>query len=165
MIRISKKYYLTLFAIVICLNTQAQFSKVITTNSVNNKQNSAVKSEIRFTECTGLAIPELDIQPLLLNIKNLERKHTLNQEIEIIKQQKTSEKLKDSVNGKIFEHEIDDSFSASTIGTNFKGNIFNGGAPPDNTIAVSDAGIIVSVINCNIAYYNSRGNQLYTGSL
>ncbi|MEA3496688.1 MAG: T9SS type A sorting domain-containing protein [Bacteroidota bacterium] len=35
------------------------------------------------------------------------------------------------------------------------------GTPPDNTMAISDDGIIVSAINSNINYYDSDGNKLY----
>jgi hypothetical protein len=160
MLRINNKYPFTFLVILlISLNAHAQYNKANTSISGNIKQNDALKSESYFTDCAGLALPDVENPPLLLNIKNLERKHSFNKEVEIIKQQKTIEKLKDTLN-----NSIENPTTSSTIGTNFKGNIFNGGAPPDNTIAVSELGMVVSVINCNIAYYNSIGTQLYTGS-
>lgn len=43
---------------------------------------------------------------------------------------------------------------------NFQGNLFNGWYPPDNHIAVSDAGFIVSVVNSNISIFNENGSTL-----
>jgi len=51
------------------------------------------------------------------------------------------------------------------LGTNFAGNPFDGCYPPDNTVAYSPAGYIVSVTNCNIRYYTTSGTQLYAKSL
>ncbi len=51
------------------------------------------------------------------------------------------------------------------IGASFAGNQFDGSTPPDNTIAISNGGIIVTVVNSNIAYYNTSGTQLYSSSL
>lgn len=43
---------------------------------------------------------------------------------------------------------------------NFQGNLFNGWYPPDNNIAVSDNGFIVSVVNSNISILNESGAVL-----
>jgi PKD repeat protein len=42
----------------------------------------------------------------------------------------------------------------------FNANAFNGSRPPDNSMAISDEGFIVSVINSAVAYYNANGTQL-----
>jgi len=47
-----------------------------------------------------------------------------------------------------------------SIGINFKGNALNSFTPNDNSIAVSDSGIVISVINEGIAYYDTAGNTL-----
>ena len=43
---------------------------------------------------------------------------------------------------------------------NFQGNTFNGWYPPDNTLAVSDNGIVLSVVNSNVSVYNENGSSL-----
>ena len=47
----------------------------------------------------------------------------------------------------------------------FVGNTATGSCPLDNTVAISNGGLIVSAINSNIAYYDQSGNQLYTADL
>jgi PKD repeat protein len=42
----------------------------------------------------------------------------------------------------------------------FNANAFNGSRPPDNSMAISDEGFVVSVINSAVAYYNANGTQL-----
>lgn len=46
------------------------------------------------------------------------------------------------------------------IGTNFKGNELKTWTPTDNTIAISNGGIIVSCINYGIEYYDSTGTPM-----
>ncbi len=47
-----------------------------------------------------------------------------------------------------------------TIGNSFRGNDLNSFTPSDNDIAISNDGIIVSVINQNIEVYAANGSQL-----
>lgn len=42
----------------------------------------------------------------------------------------------------------------------FKANNYNGFTPPDNTIAVSNGGVVVSAMNTNMYYYDTQGLQL-----
>lgn len=42
----------------------------------------------------------------------------------------------------------------------FKANVYNGYTPADNSVAVSNDGIIVSAINSNIYYYRADGTEL-----
>ncbi len=47
------------------------------------------------------------------------------------------------------------------LGTNFEANWTIDGAPPDNTIAVSNGGFVVTANNDGIEYYNDAGTFLY----
>jgi hypothetical protein len=47
------------------------------------------------------------------------------------------------------------------IGTNFEANWSIDGVPPDNTIAISNGGLIVTANNDGIEYYNTSGDYLY----
>lgn len=51
------------------------------------------------------------------------------------------------------------------VGTNFLGNLNDGSSPLDNSIAVSDGGIIVSVANATLEIDNVNGINLYYNSL
>lgn len=51
-----------------------------------------------------------------------------------------------------------------TIGANFSGNAGTG-CPLDNTIAISNGGIIISLVNSNISYYNTSGTQTFTSDI
>ncbi len=51
------------------------------------------------------------------------------------------------------------------VGTNFAGNTYGGVYPLDNIMAISNRGIIVSIINSKIEYYDSTGTNLYSNSL
>lgn len=121
-------------------------------------------SKLHSTPCSGLAVTDFKTPPLLTNIKNLQKKHKFINEVEIIKAKKTENKLEKENGQKPYNDIQGKSSLAPSIGINFQANIFKGGAPPDNTIAIANKGNIVSVINCNVAYFDNRGNQLWTGS-
>ncbi len=52
-----------------------------------------------------------------------------------------------------------------TLGVNFNGNLQGNNVPPDNTMAVSKNGFIVSSINSNIIFTNSAGKLNFTQNL
>lgn len=47
------------------------------------------------------------------------------------------------------------------IGTNFEANWSIDGVPPDNTMAISNGGFIVTANNDGVEYYNAQGDYLY----
>jgi hypothetical protein len=138
----------------------AQYTKSV---DINGAYLIGKSSKIKTQECSGLALAENIITPWFINIKNTQKKHSFEYSVDSIKSIKTKLKIS-SLNSNLTNNFSNSRGNNPLIGVNFKGNIFNGGAPPDNTIAVSDNGNIVSVINCNIAYYNSNGVMLWTGS-
>ena len=54
---------------------------------------------------------------------------------------------------------------APVMRVNFQGNIQGNNVPPDNAMAVSTNGFIVSAINSNIIFANSAGNVTFTQNL
>jgi len=159
------KYYITIQLLTLSLfNLNAQYSKPNYNRVDSDRLNEARLSNLKNTECSGLSAPNFSKIPFLTNIKNIERKNTFNAEIEVVKLQKTKLKSNNPIKQKNEENDVNNFTQNNIVGTNFQGNIFNGGAPPDNTIAIANNGNIVSVINCNVAYYNNNGNQLWTGS-
>lgn len=130
----------------------------------HSAENAANLSELNTSICAGFSAPDTSKIPLLTNIKNLEKRHSLTSDIAQIKLQKTKEKLSAGVVKSNGDPGLTQAAAQISVSTNFQGNMFNGGSPPDNTIAVANNGNLVSVINCNVAYYNSAGSQLWTGS-
>jgi len=143
---------------------QAQNSKIERHLESDDILSNAKLSQIFYTECSASLSQNLNSTPLLTNIKNLEKKQIFSKEIDSLKSNKTKSKLKNVQIEKLKkEYELNSDINLK-VGTNFKANIFNGGAPPDNTLAISNNGNIVSVINCNVAYFNENGTQIWTGS-
>ena len=58
-----------------------------------------------------------------------------------------------------------DTTNQITLLTDFEGNGWNGGTPPDNDIAISKDGYIVSVVNSSIRIFDTTGTILRTRSL
>jgi hypothetical protein len=53
-----------------------------------------------------------------------------------------------------------DSVVAPLVGHSFEGNQFSGSAPNDNTMAISNDGIVVAAINTNIIFYDIKTDSL-----
>jgi hypothetical protein len=51
------------------------------------------------------------------------------------------------------------------LGRNFQGNTTANGTPNDNSMAISNAGVVVSVVNTNVRIYDSTGKQLLAKQL
>ena len=86
------------------------------------------------------------------------RKH-YSQDIIDIKESKIQEKI----NSYNESEEMQESAMTvnPTIGTNFEANWSMVGVPPDNSMAISNGGAIVTANNDGIEYYNSSGSFLY----
>jgi hypothetical protein len=54
--------------------------------------------------------------------------------------------------------------TAPAINNDFHGNVYDGWRPPDNNLAISNAGDIVTCTNSHIYYYNSSGMLIYSAS-
>ena len=53
-----------------------------------------------------------------------------------------------------------DSVAAPKVGYAFEGNRYSGSAPNDNTMAISNDGIVVAAINTNIIFYDTKTDSL-----
>ena len=101
----------------------------------------------------------------LTNIKGINHPGSQEKEaIRAIKEEKLIQKRKDPAPEADFEPGgvlADPPFMLK----NFQGNVFNGWYPPDNTLAVSDNGSIVTVVNSNIYMYSENGTKLFSQAL
>jgi len=53
-----------------------------------------------------------------------------------------------------------DTVSKPIVGYSFEGNRYSGSVPNDNTMAISDDGIVVAAINTNIIFYDTKTDSL-----
>ena len=155
--------FICLFCFV-SLSLCAQHSKVKRDHQATEFLNDAILSEMQTTLCSGGSKQAYNAYPLLTHIKNLEKKNYFSKEIADLKAEKTKNKRIQNIEQMNVDSALNASSQNISLNTNFKANAFNGGAPPDNTLAIANNGNIVSVINCNVAYYNNSGAQLWTGS-
>lgn len=156
------RFILTLWFINLHHSVYAQITKTSLNETFNCK---ALLSATNTSAPISYSYQLKNQASTLLSIKNLEKKHSFGSNVDSIKRYKTTHLLKNEDKNKLLQNEKTPlSSNSKTNEFGFEGNIFNGGAPPDNSIAISQSGYIVSVINCNVGYYNSYGDQLWFGS-
>lgn len=128
---------------------------------------SAVKSAAFTLQCAGeIHTPSTDLKwrPLLTTPCVVrEPKIPDHEKIERIKAEKTFAKQK--VNPVPFPDISAQSAVTPLVGANWPGNNNNGNSPMDNSIAISDGGIIVSVANTTLEIDDINGNLLFYNDL
>lgn len=152
-------FFLALFTI------NAQNKKVEINSSIakNTKLDiHPIQSAIQVQKLSSEAINDVSKPRWNKSLINLEIKHKVSAEIQAIIDEKTNLKRNNLKSSYIDEQQSTNSLGAPVLGTNFKGNSHNGSIPPDNSMAISNGGIIVSVVNTNIDYYDASGSLLYS---
>ncbi len=151
----------TIWLIIFGLSTFAQEQKIKLDES--KKLGTATKSQIFTIQCLGeINTPTVDLKwRPILTTKCVEREPKVPnyERIEKLKEEKL--KLKQQQTRKSNNSEISAQSTTPLIGTNYLGNTNNGYTPMDNSIAISDGGIIVSVANTSIEIDGISGNSLY----
>lgn len=152
------KIYVYLIALLFVSSAYAQQLKVVPfDNTVEKESNVATKSSpieaVLFKDYT--ATPNnlkwaVSVRP------RFSRKH-YSPDTEKIKEEKLQAKIQSYV------PRDEDATEASTpiIGTNFEANWSLNGTPPDNSMAISNGGFIVTANNDGVEYYNSAASFLY----
>ena len=115
----------------------------------------------------GVAMyPVQDLKPWNPGLINLGFSHDVEdpEALKKIKKEKDLLKAKTELRGTETEVVSSTAPLAPSLGTNFTGNLHNGFYPPDNSMAISNGGIIISVTNSTIYYFNSSGTQTYANS-
>jgi hypothetical protein len=87
----------------------------------------------------------------------------LSSDVIELKKSKTKNRSVSSSSSKI-DARTTKSNKVPVVTKSFEGNLFNGGAPPDNSLAISNGGLIVSAVNANVIVYNTTGSLLWFGS-
>ncbi len=145
--------------------TSAQEQKNISGEST--KSGDAVKSAMFFTKSAGItntAGADLKWRPILT--KKCISFEPMAPDQEIIEKVKAEKLLlKQHQNNTTNKSELSALSGSPVVGTNFYGNMNNGGSPLDNSIAVSDGGIIVSVANTTIEVDDMAGTNLFFNNI
>lgn len=154
-----KKIFL-LFGILFSLNVHSQEIKIKPTEidgSVLVEENAGQKSTILTTNLTSTVNHNSIAEKWAVKVRPTFSRRHFTDEIDSIKQAKLKNKFSNT------NEDSEESSRAVTpvIGTNFEGNWSLAGAPPDNSMAISNGGYIVTANNDGIEYYNSSGTQLY----
>lgn len=149
------------------VNVNAQYSKVEIENSIASAKKvdiNPIKSEILIQELSDNIVIKENKTKWNRKLINFDKKHELPDIIKELVHNQTELKLKNKKDYYPDEHELKSINNSPVIGMNFEGNWFDGTIPPDNSMAISNGGYIVTVINSNIEYYNTSGTLLYTSS-
>ncbi|MBK7335275.1 MAG: T9SS type A sorting domain-containing protein [Saprospirales bacterium] len=101
----------------------------------------------------------------ITNVKGIQHPGSADKEaIKALKQQKLVQKLQDA--GPDPEDGQDGVLAdAPILFREFPCNNYDGWYPPDNTMAISDNGFIVSSVNSNLSFYNENGTELLNEAL
>lgn len=120
---------------------------------------AAVKSSVQSATLYKEVTPIYGSKKWAISVRpTFSRKH-YSEEIAAIKQSKLAAKLQSTSGG---SEEAKTTAANPVIGTNFEANWSLQSAPPDNSMAISNGGYIVTANNDGIEYYTSSGNSLYT---
>jgi hypothetical protein len=101
-----------------------------------------------------------DWNPILTGFS---KSHELSDDVQRLVDEKTALKIKDKKNYTPLEP-VSAGLVSPTIGASFQSNIFAYSTPSDNSMAISNGGYIVSVINSTLNYYDMTGTLLYSSS-
>ncbi len=157
----NKFYLTTIMLVLIGLSVNAQEKKIKLDES--KKLGSATKSQEFTLQCIGeINTPSTDLKwRPILNTKCIAREPKIPdyEMIEKIKEDKSF--IKKNNQNKSPNSEQSAQSVTPIIGSNWLGNVNNGGSPLDNSIAISNGGIIVSVANTTVEIDDINGNLLY----
>lgn len=164
---LTKKTTLLLLLTVATGLAYGQFKKVVIDPEIAVQKKimvNPIKSDKQITELSGQAIHDTE-KHWNRSVKHLEKKHELSEELRKIKEEKTLLKRQNVKENYPNQEQVNKTSSVNpVVGTNFAGNWYDGGYPPDNSMAISNGGYIVTAVNSNIEYYNTSGTLLYTSS-
>ena len=134
----------------------------------SKKLGGASKSQPFILECLGetnQVSADLSWRPILTNVCVAREPKVPDHElIEKMKEDKLLLKQQQSQSNRIGSESSAQSVTP-IVGSNWLGNVNNGGSPLDNSIAISNGGIIVSVANTTLEIDNTSGTLLFYNDL
>jgi hypothetical protein len=158
--------YLTLVLVLLVSVTQAQYQKVRVDNESAKQHQIALhplKSNIMTAQDVRSSSLERNLPEWNQNLVGFAKVHELPENVQREIDRKTQLKIK-NLKGSYPDESGDSPLDNPTLGTNFAANTFVNLTPPDNSMAISNGGYIVTVVNATLEYYDMSGNQLYSSS-
>ncbi|HLG35715.1 MAG TPA: hypothetical protein VI757_12605, partial [Bacteroidia bacterium] len=149
-----------LFAFIYC-TVNAQVQKQSPSNTIK-KFTTGIKRPLPEVKFKGLYNPpsvDLKWKPILKN-QVPENDIVYDEKLEALKRENAKIKKEWEEQRKSLKDEKSLQAVTPVIGINYLGNPYNG-CPPDNSIAISNGGIIVATANSTIEYDDMSGNNLY----
>lgn len=161
------KIYLSLLFGFFVLIVSAQYPKSVVGPAGAEKQDMSfhpIKSGI-LTETVAGEV-QMGLSPVIWKkqLISFDKHHLLAPEVMAEKQRRTQEKLARTTPVTDDESQLKGVADQPEIGASFPGNWFDQTTPPDNNLAISNGGYIVSVTNTHLEYYNTSGTQLFTST-
>jgi hypothetical protein len=158
--------YLSLALVLLGSIALAQYQKVQISNEVAKKYQLPLnpkKSNIMTVKEVRSSNLDRNLPEWNSNLIGFAFIHELPEEVQKEIADKTQQKI-NNLKGNYPDEPAGSVLSAPIIGTNFSANVYAGFTPPDNSLAISNGGYIVSVVNSNLQYYDMNGNNLYSSS-
>lgn len=159
--------YLSLLLGFLVCATYAQYPKAVIAPTAAAKQDLTIhpiKSAIQTALPAGEVLAGQPATEWHTHLISYDKKHTLPPEVMAEKLRKTQEKLSRMHQNYPDENDLKGVTDQPTIGASFEGNWFDQTTPPDNSMAISNGGYIVSVTNSHVEYFNTSGTRLFTSS-
>jgi len=159
--------YLSLVLGLLIQCTYAQYTKptIDPVVAARHKVNiQPIASDIQTQPLSGEVLAGQPTSDWHRQLVSFDKKHTLPPDVMAEKMRKTKEKLAQT--GHVYPDEVPlkGVTDQPTIGASFEGNWFDQTTPPDNCMAISNGGYIVSVTNSHIEYFDMSGTRLFTSS-
>lgn len=139
------------------------FALLLTSQFLNAQEKLLEPSQTGQLVYRGSWAPSEVEDPYQRKLYSLSRGHDISEELKQIKARNTKLKLQ----GKFLKENAEKGLRTNgdptqvprkpSVDISYKGNAYDGCVPPDNAVAVSDGGYIVSMINCNIEILNEGG--------
>jgi PKD repeat protein len=123
-----------------------------------------IKSAVQQVESNGLVTidPTAPVWTRTLKHRSTVHESDDKQKMKQLKTEKLKEKRSLRVTGN--NGQRNDKAATPIVNANFNGNAFDLWTPSDNSLAISNGGIIVSAINSTLNYYSSTGTLIATTS-
>ncbi len=158
--------YFPLALVFLGFAAQAQYKKVQVDNESAKKYQVALnpqKSNIITVQDVRSSNLDRSLPEWNQNLVGFAKIHELPEKVQREIDDKTQQKIK-NLKGSYPDEPAGSALIDPMIGTTFPGNVFAGLTPPDNSMAISNEGYIVTVVNTNVEYYDMNGNNLYSSS-
>lgn len=156
------KQLILFISLVLAFNIHGQKSMIIPPSKGNIMVNHG--SELREAPLLGTANPGLNLNDFwdvtLYNLNSFQHVSSVSKE-ELVRLKSLADERRNTQSAITFSASTRSFVETPELGKNFRGNERDNSVPPDNSMAISRNGFIVSGINSNIVFMNASGVTSY----